>query len=115
MKPTYEIRVSRMPPDCYAYQQGSHYSLDMNKKIGDSNSHGSPIASKEEIITSLRHMVEQWKEYDSILGRQVEPPDGKNTEVVVEEGLEELISPSEIWTVITQARTGAVDIRSFFG
>lgn len=116
MEPIYEISVSRMLPDCYAYQQGNHYSLSTSKKIGDSLGGGTPIANKEELITDLKHMIKSWRGFDSILGRQVEPPDKRNTEVSVEVGLEkELISPSEIWTIIMQETKGIKDIRSFFG
>jgi hypothetical protein len=116
MKPLYEIDVHRMTVGSVAYEEGDHYGLSTNKKIGDYQGTGSPIKNKQELVESLKHALHGWKGHDYILDRVTDPPTKENTKIEIEKGLEkELISEQEIWAIIVQEKSGTRDLRSFFG
>ena len=116
MKPLYEINIHRMKPGGAAFKGGHHYGIDTNKNIGDYMGTGSPVATKVEILEHIHHAVTEWKRWDSILGRYVDPPTKRNTSVTIESGLEnELVKASEIWDIILRATSPSQDLRAFTG
>ena len=94
----------------------SKIHVDCSKLIGDVAGSGSPCDSVDEILDSIRFMAVQWLRYDSIVGRQVEPPDIGNTEVIVDP--KELISTSAVYSAISDAinkAKGVKTLKDFFG